>query len=212
MQRTILHNLLLRFILILFLALLVGTLLHLIALRRERLSLHSEAAQQLASVIAREVERLPIDTDTTAISRLTPLCRQLVQSTPFVDYCVVTDSSGKMLAWSYPNGEPNSIHFVTPPLTGDRNQNVFLLGKRNRFYDTLQTVERGKAGSLVIHAGFAEEKFVSVLRPHIAQAAGILALILILSSLFILRTVQRHIENQVASLLVAAQGLAAGAL
>ncbi|WP_298269298.1 ATP-binding protein [Geobacter sp.] len=188
---------------ILLLTIAANSGMDIVGFRRDYVQALILRSQSLGLSLKTNIEKvIGLGLDVREITGLTERCAELVQSSPEIAYCVITDSEGKVLFYNDVSFSKLRFDIIKKALTTRLDQSIHLIGDEKEYYDTVTPVRAsdGKQVAL-IHIGFSDDVIAQKVNRIILRSLIVLAIFFLISFSLVVIFVKKSIVQPISALL-----------
>ncbi|AJE03374.1 ATP-binding protein [Geobacter pickeringii] len=212
MKNTLEKRIILLAFAILFLTIAANSGMDIVGFRRDYVQALILRSQSLGTSLKASIEKVVgLGLDVREITGLTERCRELVQASPEIAYCVITDSEGNVLFFNDASLSRLRFDIIKKAFTTRLDQSIHLIGDENAYYDTVTPVRApdGKQVAL-IHIGFSDDVVGQKVDRIILRSLMVLALFFLISFSLVVIFVKRSIVQPISALLSGVKKISEG--
>lgn len=203
MKNTLEKRIILFSFIILFLTIAANSGMDVVGFRRDYIQALILRSQSLGASLRGSIEKVVgLGIDIRDIEGLSEKCRELVNSSPEIAYCVITDSEGNALFLNDPVYRALRFDIIKKSFTTRLDQSIHLIGEGGTYYDTVTPVRSsdGKQVALV-HIGFSQKVVDQKLEGIILRSVMVLGLFFLISFSLVVIFVKKSIVQPISALL-----------
>lgn len=214
MKNTLENRILFFAFIILFLTIAANSGMDIVGFRRDYIQALILRSQSLGTSLRGNIEKVVgLGLDIRDIEGLTERCRELVESSPEIAYCVITDSEGNILFLNDPSFRTLRFDIIKKAYTTRLDQSIHLIGENGSYYDTVTPVRSsdGKQVALV-HIGFSESVVSEKVNRIIIRSFIVLIVFFLISFSLVVIFIKRFIVQPIFALLDGVKKISEGNL
>jgi PAS domain S-box-containing protein len=200
--------------LILFLTILVGSGMDIMALRKDQVKALNLRSQGLATAIKSNIEKvLNLGLELKDMTGLSEKCQEIMAGNPDIAYCVVTDLQGSALFANHPQ------YLAFPVLAARADQPVSLgrvsmtiNGELGSFYDNAVLIKSPYGKPIAqAHVGFSEKVVFDRVKGMLFKTLYLLCIALSISFSLVVFFVKKYVMHPISTLLTGVKQISQGA-
>lgn len=214
MKNTLENRIIFFAFIILFLTIAANSGMDIAGFRRDYIQALILRSQSLGTSLRGNIEKVVgLGLDIRDIEGLTERCRELVESSPEIAYCVITDSEGNILFLNDPSFRSLRFDIIKKAYTTRLDQSIHLIGENGSFYDTVTPVRSsdGKQVALV-HIGFSESVVSEKVNRIIIRSFFVLIVFFLISFSLVVIFIKKFIVQPIFALLDGVKKISEGNL
>lgn len=203
MKNTLEKRIILFSFIILFLTIAANSGMDVVGFRRDYIQALILRSQSLGASLRGSIEKVVgLGIDIRDIEGLSEKCRELVNSSPEIAYCVITDSESSVLFLNDPVYRSLRFDIIKKAFTTRLDQSIHLIGEDGAYYDTVTPVRSsdGKQVALV-HIGFSQKVVDQKVGGIILRSVMVLGLFFLISFSLVVIFVKKSIVQPISALL-----------
>ena len=198
---------------LLFLTILANSGMDIVGFRRDYVNALVLRSHSLGMTMKNSVEKvLGLGLDLMDIAGLSEKCRELVQGSPEIAYCVITDLDGAPLFFSDTAFRTLKFDLVNRSIATKQGQQINLIGTNTLYYDAVIPII-SLDGKLIakIHVGFQEKVVTDKVQAMIVRSVFVLIVSFILALSLVVFFVKKSIMQPISALLQGLNKISKGA-
>jgi PAS domain S-box-containing protein len=203
--------------LILFFTIVVSSGMDIMTLRRDQVKSLNLRSQSLATALKSNVEKvLDLGLDLKEMSGLSEKCREMLEGSPDVAYCLVSDTGGAVLFANNARFRPLHLHISNAVTSNEGTSTglveVSIAGTTEAFFDTAVPINSpyGKKIALA-HVGFSEKVVSDKVKALLFRTLFLLLCALAVSFSVMLLFMRRYVMQPISTLLNGVKQISQGA-
>jgi PAS domain S-box-containing protein len=208
--------------LILFLTILVGSGMDIMALRKDQVNALNLRSQGLVSALRSNIEKvLNLGLELKDMTGLSEKCREIMEGNPDIAYCVVTDLTGVVL---FANDQRFSAFPVQAVRKVDQapgaaasgvareKVSITIDGEKSDFFDTAIPISTPYGKPIAqAHVGFSEKVVFDKVKGMLFKTLFLLGVSLVISFTLIVLFVKKYVMHPISTLLKGVKQISEGA-
>ncbi|MCM2359419.1 MAG: cell wall metabolism sensor histidine kinase WalK [Geobacteraceae bacterium] len=203
MKITLERRIILFSFIILFLTILANSGMDIVGFRRDYVNALVLRSQSLGTSMKGSVEKvLGLGLDLRELSDISEKCRELVQGSPEIAYCLITDLDGTTLFANDPAYRSLRTNSIISSYTMSDKHRVNLIGDQVRYFDSATPVISPDGKTVAsVHVGFREEIVNDKVAKMVVRSVFVLLIFFLLSFSLVVFFVKKGIMQPISALL-----------
>ena len=206
--------------LILFLTVLVGSGMDMMALRKDQVNALNLRSHGLATALKSNIEKvLNLGLELKDMAGLSEKCREIMEGNPDIAYCVVTDLAGTvifandphLLAFRVQAGRGSRKAGANPAASGER-VTMTLAGEERTFFDSSVLIMSPYGKPIAeAHVGFGDKVVFDKMKRMLFKTLFLLGISLLVSFTLVIYFVKKYVMHPISTLLNGVKQISEGA-